>query len=768
MSKANDFYPGTTERVCLIIGTLKACMQLNNYIMKKIAERPEPTFPVVNHSVTSTGTVPISTARHNQVKILVPDSTAGVIIGKSGSYIKKIKEKSGALVQISQRPKELKLMERCIVVTGEFETRQTAMSMILEKIAEDPDSASYPNCSYTQVHEPVASAFPTGSPFAVGQKEMVIASPCMSLSCSSDTNTNGTHELAHQQQDAQLLHSPVILGMPTSIHQNMSSPAEFQSTTPAYHDPQSFFMRGDDQSTNMPISPCPATLTALSALRPPTFSVSNFVPYANSMCPSSTASFPMTWFPDASSGVSSLPSRPNATVLPSDLVFAPCGPIFPTIYNDPTIAALQASDLAAHHCFLLFNALSNYGLMDPYMLNYYGQQPFGSLTSATSGEQPSTCLLYPQGSVAACLNYDDCTTRQEFMSPCLANESLTHVVSPHARCWSGGSTDSALTDSLTSVRLQSSFDDRLVNPLQTPSSTQPQSCPPRTTDLPWIPGSTNIVQRGDEGEFVGHTPFIPPFVQAAPFSSIGPPGSLQSGLCISSEVNLQNPWQFGHLSVPQVSTLYNSATFNMHPSSGLLLPRCVNPMNTSIGNSISPNGLLPFIGPIGSCSQLSNLEDIAHSYTIRNLMCLPNSPKIPYPDISHTPNGPLIRLPALSDYSALKSRYCFNETSDSASSGGVLLVGTAQQIQKTLTAMRLPFRSVPTTSSVVGSGPTVLPLPCNDTLGPSQPQASASFLQDTPLRVDRIQFLCRPSCLSATCATSQTTLSTNTRTVDAS
>ncbi|KAA3678113.1 uncharacterized protein DEA37_0009853 [Paragonimus westermani] len=229
------------------------------------------------------------------------------------------------------------------------------MSMILEKIAEDPDSASYPNCSYTQVHEPVASAFPTGSPFAVGQKEAVIASPCMSLSCSSDINTNGTHEPAHQQQDVQLLHSPVILSMPTSIHQDTSSPPEFQSTTPAFHDPQPFFIRGDHQLTNIPVSPCPATLTALSSLQSPTFSASSFAPYANSICPSSTASFPMTWFPDSSNGVSSLTSRPNATALPSDLVFAPYGPVFPTIYSDPNIAALQASDFSAYQCFLLHN-----------------------------------------------------------------------------------------------------------------------------------------------------------------------------------------------------------------------------------------------------------------------------------------------------------------------------------------------------------------------------------------------------------------------------
>ncbi|OON21409.1 KH domain protein, partial [Opisthorchis viverrini] len=171
MSKANDFYPGTTERVCLIVGTMKACMQLSDYIMKKISERTDPPSPVSHPVSTSTTCLPVHMERHNQVKILVPNSTAGVIIGKSGSFIKKIKEMSGAFVQISQRPKGLKLMERCIIITGDMDERRLALSMVLSKIAEDPDSASCPNCSYVQIHEPVASAYPTGSPYAVNTNE---------------------------------------------------------------------------------------------------------------------------------------------------------------------------------------------------------------------------------------------------------------------------------------------------------------------------------------------------------------------------------------------------------------------------------------------------------------------------------------------------------------------------------------------------------------------------------------------------------------------
>jgi predicted PilT family ATPase len=53
-----------------------------------------------------------------QVKILVPNSTAGMIIGKGGNYIKQMKEESGSYVQISQKAKDQTLQERCITVIG--------------------------------------------------------------------------------------------------------------------------------------------------------------------------------------------------------------------------------------------------------------------------------------------------------------------------------------------------------------------------------------------------------------------------------------------------------------------------------------------------------------------------------------------------------------------------------------------------------------------------------------------------------------------------
>lgn len=89
-----------------------------------------------------------------------------MIIGKAGSYIKHIKEESGAYVQISQKSLDHALAERCITVIGDFEFNKKACQMIIAKIVEDPQSGSCLNVSYADVTGPVANFNPTGSPYA--------------------------------------------------------------------------------------------------------------------------------------------------------------------------------------------------------------------------------------------------------------------------------------------------------------------------------------------------------------------------------------------------------------------------------------------------------------------------------------------------------------------------------------------------------------------------------------------------------------------------
>ncbi len=98
--------------------------------------------------------------------MVVPNSTAGLIIGKGGKMIKSIMEQSSARVQISQKSDGITLSERVITVTGEVDANKKALAFIVAKVQEDPQSGSCNNLSYAAISGPVANANPTGSPFA--------------------------------------------------------------------------------------------------------------------------------------------------------------------------------------------------------------------------------------------------------------------------------------------------------------------------------------------------------------------------------------------------------------------------------------------------------------------------------------------------------------------------------------------------------------------------------------------------------------------------
>lgn len=170
MSKSNDYYPGTTERVCLITGSPEAVRTVHNFVMEKIRDKPDQGSR--NESDGSR-----HQERHKQVKILVPNSTAGMIIGKAGNYISQIKEDSSAYVQISQKSKEMNLPERCVTVAGDLSQVKKAVEMILQKIIDDPQSGSCPNISYADYRGPVASANPTGSPYATSHQGPATSGP---------------------------------------------------------------------------------------------------------------------------------------------------------------------------------------------------------------------------------------------------------------------------------------------------------------------------------------------------------------------------------------------------------------------------------------------------------------------------------------------------------------------------------------------------------------------------------------------------------------
>ncbi|XP_048393652.1 RNA-binding protein Nova-1 isoform X3 [Chiloscyllium punctatum] len=165
LSKSKDFYPGTTERVCLIQGTVEALNAVHSFIAEKIREMPQNVAKTEPVSILQPQTT-VNPDRIKQVKIIVPNSTAGLIIGKGGATVKAVMEQSGAWVQLSQKPDGINLQERVVTVSGEPEQNRKAVELIIQKIQEDPQSGSCLNISYANVTGPVANSNPTGSPYA--------------------------------------------------------------------------------------------------------------------------------------------------------------------------------------------------------------------------------------------------------------------------------------------------------------------------------------------------------------------------------------------------------------------------------------------------------------------------------------------------------------------------------------------------------------------------------------------------------------------------
>lgn len=143
LSPNNDYYPGTQERVGLIMGEVETINKMLNFVIEKI--RQDPPAMRLNPAMT------YDRERAKQMKIVVPNSTAGLVIGKSGATIKYISDQTGARIQVSQKNAETVPGERVIGVTGSLEQVQAACAVIAAKVQEDPEHALNNNISYSSL-----------------------------------------------------------------------------------------------------------------------------------------------------------------------------------------------------------------------------------------------------------------------------------------------------------------------------------------------------------------------------------------------------------------------------------------------------------------------------------------------------------------------------------------------------------------------------------------------------------------------------------------
>jgi predicted RNA-binding protein YlqC (UPF0109 family) len=172
LSQTGNFYPGSQDRVCLIQGQLENVKGALGLLLGRLymLQEHQHSQHTAWQSNRSEGGLPFDFV----VRILVPSSSCGMIIGKSGINIRQMEEASGvASVRLS--PKDIVdpnypsttitsvTSERVVTVTGStLDCCLNCLFIILDGMTSHPDI-----CRYTNMTTSYSRIMP--DPFAAGQ-----------------------------------------------------------------------------------------------------------------------------------------------------------------------------------------------------------------------------------------------------------------------------------------------------------------------------------------------------------------------------------------------------------------------------------------------------------------------------------------------------------------------------------------------------------------------------------------------------------------------
>ncbi|XP_021295980.1 protein BTR1 isoform X1 [Herrania umbratica] len=126
LSRNHEFFPGTSDRIIMISGTIDEVLKAMELILAKLLnelniEENDDVEP------------------RTKVRLIVPNSSCGSIIGKGGATIKSFIEDSQAGIKISPQDNNFYgLNDRLVTLTGTLDEQMRAIDLILSKLSEDP------------------------------------------------------------------------------------------------------------------------------------------------------------------------------------------------------------------------------------------------------------------------------------------------------------------------------------------------------------------------------------------------------------------------------------------------------------------------------------------------------------------------------------------------------------------------------------------------------------------------------------------------------
>ncbi|EOA21054.1 hypothetical protein CARUB_v10001394mg [Capsella rubella] len=149
LSRNQEFFPGTTDRIIMISGSIKEVVNGLELILDKLHSEL--------HAEDGNEVEP-----RRRIRLVVPNSSCGGIIGKGGATIKSFIEESKAGIKISPLDNTYYgLSDRLVTLSGTFEEQMRAIDLILAKLTEDDHYSqnvhspySYAGLFYSGFHGP--------------------------------------------------------------------------------------------------------------------------------------------------------------------------------------------------------------------------------------------------------------------------------------------------------------------------------------------------------------------------------------------------------------------------------------------------------------------------------------------------------------------------------------------------------------------------------------------------------------------------------------
>ncbi|CAL2240160.1 unnamed protein product [Prunus armeniaca] len=165
LSRNHEFFPGTTDRIIMVSGSINEILKAVDLILAKLLSElySEETDDVEPRT---------------KLRLVVPNSSCGGIIGKGGSTIKSFIEGSQAGIKISPQDNNyFGLNDRLVTVTGNLDEQMRAVDLIVSKLSEDPHYTQSMNApfSYPAAYNAMSYGPPNGTGGKFQNNKIVIS-----------------------------------------------------------------------------------------------------------------------------------------------------------------------------------------------------------------------------------------------------------------------------------------------------------------------------------------------------------------------------------------------------------------------------------------------------------------------------------------------------------------------------------------------------------------------------------------------------------------